>query len=399
MVIEHDEETMLNCDWLVDVGPGAGENGGKIVENGALKQVLKSKKSLTVKYLTGKEKIETPKERRKQKKRKLKILGAAENNLKNLNVDIPLEVFTCVTGISGSGKSTLVNDIIYKALSRHFYRSLEQPGNHKEIKGLHHVDKVINVDQSPIGRTPRSNPATYTKVFTHIRDLFAATRDARVKGFGPGRFSFNVPGGRCDNCSGEGYLRVEMQFLPDVYLPCDVCHGKRYKRETLSVMYRGKNIADVLHMNVDEAIGFFSEIPQISDILRVISDVGLGYVRLGQPATTLSGGEAQRVKLASELAKKATSKTFYILDEPTTGLHFEDVKKLLSVIDRLVDQGNTVLMIEHNMDVIKSADYLIDLGPEGGKNGGKVIASGTPEELTRYEESSTGQYLKKYLGQ
>jgi excinuclease ABC subunit A len=397
IVIEHDEETMLKSDWLVDIGPGAGEAGGKIVENGPIKEVLKSDKSLTVKYLTKKLKIETPIVRRKLKKKKLTVVNASEHNLKNLTVEIPLEIFTCVTGVSGSGKSTLVNDIIYKALSRYFYRSLEQPGKHKEIKGLHQIDKVINVDQSPIGRTPRSNPATYTKVFTHIRDLFAATRDARVKGFGPGRFSFNVDGGRCENCRGEGFLKVEMQFLPDVYLPCEVCQGHRYKKETLKVNYRGKNIAQVLNLTVDEAIQFFVDIPQIADILRVISDVGLGYIKLGQPATTLSGGEAQRVKLASELARKSTQKTFYILDEPTTGLHFEDVKKLLSVIQKLVDQGNTVLTIEHNLDIIKSADWLIDLGPEGGAGGGKIIAKGIPEEVAQMEDNWTGKYLRKYL--
>ncbi|MBD3300552.1 MAG: excinuclease ABC subunit UvrA [Candidatus Moranbacteria bacterium] len=399
MVIEHDEETMLQSDWIVDVGPGAGDQGGKIVENGPVKEVLKSDESLTVKYLTKKEQIEVPEIRRKPKNKRLTVVQASQNNLKNLTVRIPLELFTCVTGISGSGKSTLVNDVIYKALSRHFYRSLDQPGVHKEIKGLNYIDKVINVDQSPIGRTPRSNPATYTKVFNHIRDLFAATRDARIKGYGPGRFSFNVNGGRCENCRGEGYLKVEMQFLPDVYLPCDVCKGKRYKRETLNVLYQGKNIADVLDLTVDEAIDFFAEIPQISDILRVISDVGLGYIKLGQPATTLSGGEAQRVKLASELAKRSTSKTFYILDEPTTGLHFEDVKKLLGVIQRLVDQDNTVLVIEHNLDIIKSADWIIDLGPKGGKEGGKLIAEGSPEELVkRFDNISyTARYLKKSL--
>ncbi|MBD3244671.1 MAG: excinuclease ABC subunit UvrA [Candidatus Moranbacteria bacterium] len=397
MVIEHDEETMRSCDWLVDIGPGAGEKGGKIVVSENLEKALKNEDSATVRYLKGMEKIETPDQRQKPTKKKLIIEKASEHNLKNLDVEIPLELFTCVTGVSGSGKSTLVNDIVCKALSRHFYRSLEQPGRHKSIKGLHFIDKIINVDQSPIGRTPRSNPATYTKVFTHIRDLFAATRDARIKGYGPGRFSFNVSGGRCDNCQGEGFLKVEMQFLPDVYLPCDVCEGKRYKKDTLKVQYKGKNISEVLDMTVDEAVDFFSDIPQICDILKVIADVGLGYIKLGQPATTLSGGEAQRVKLASELAKKSTSKTFYVLDEPTTGLHFQDIQKLLSVVERLVDQGNTVLMIEHNMDVIKSADWIIDLGPHGGQKGGKIIARGSPEEVAKYEESFTGQYLKKYL--
>ena len=401
IVIEHDTETMMTADWLVDIGPGAGDAGGKVVFNGPLKQAMKESaaktQSLTIKYLKGYEKIEAPLHKRRPGRKNLQIIGASEHNLKNLNVNIPLEIFTCVTGVSGSGKSSLVNDVIYKALSRYFYRSLEQPGRHKEIKGLHHLDKVINVDQSPIGRTPRSNPATYTKVFTPIRELFSASKDARVKGYGPGRFSFNVNGGRCDNCQGEGFLKVEMQFLPDVYLPCEVCNGQRFKKETLKILYRGKNIAEVLEMNVEEALKFFEDIPQIKDILQVLSDVGLGYIKLGQPATTLSGGEAQRVKLASELAKRSTRRTFYILDEPTTGLHFEDVKKLLSVIQRLVDQGNTVLMIEHNLDVIKSADWLIDLGPEGGANGGKLIAQGAPEEIIKYEKSYTGKFLKKLL--
>ena len=368
-----------------------------MVENGPLKKVLKSKKSLTAKYLRGEEKIVVPQKRRIPIRKQLTILGASEHNLKNLNINFPLEVFTCVTGVSGSGKSTLVNDIIYKALTRHFYRSLDQPGSYREIKGIQHLNKIINVDQSPIGRTPRSNPATYTKVFSPIRDLFAATKDARMKGFGAGRFSFNVSGGRCDNCQGGGFLKVEMQFLPDVYLPCDICQGKRFKKETLKVRYRGKNIADVLEMTVNEGLAFFYDIPQIHDILKVISEVGLGYIKLGQPATTLSGGEAQRVKLASELARKSTTRTLYILDEPTTGLHFEDIKKLLAVVQKLVDQGNTIIMIEHNMDVIKSADWIVDLGPEGGDGGGKLIAQGSPEEIVNYPKSYTGKYLKKYL--
>lgn len=398
IVIEHDEETMRSADWLVDIGPGAGADGGRIVASGTFKEVLKSQDSITARYLRHEAGIEMPKVRRKPGKKSLVITGAKEHNLKNINISVPLGLFVCVSGVSGSGKSTLVNDIICKSLSRFFYKSLDQPGEFKEIKGMQYLDKVIEVDQSPIGRTPRSNPATYTKVFTAIRDLFAATKDARVKGYGPGRFSFNVPGGRCDRCEGEGFLKVEMQFLPDVYLPCDVCLGKRFNKETLKVLYNGKNISDVLGMTVDEAASFFSDIPQIRDILTVISDVGLGYIKLGQPATTLSGGEAQRVKLSSELARRSTSRTFYILDEPTTGLHFDDVKKLLTIIQRLVDQGNTVLVIEHNMDVLKSADWIIDLGPEGGVNGGRVIAQGPPEELMKYESSYTGQYLKKYLG-
>ena len=397
IVIEHDEETMRNADWLVDIGPGAGADGGRVVANGTLKTVLQSKDSITARYLRHEEKIEIPTERRGNAKKNLIIAGAREHNLKNITVAIPLGRFVCVTGVSGSGKSTLVNDIVCKSLSRHFYKSLDQPGEHREIKGLQHLNKVIEVDQSPIGRTPRSNPATYTKVLTPIRELFASTRDARVKGYGPGRFSFNVVGGRCDRCEGEGFLKVEMQFLPDVYLPCDICHGKRFNKETLRVLYKEKNIADVLEMTVNEAARFFADIPQIRDILEVIADVGLGYIKLGQPATTLSGGEAQRVKLAAELARRSTSKTFYILDEPTTGLHFEDVKKLLAIIQRLVDQGNTVLVIEHNMDVVKSADWIIDLGPEGGHGGGKLIAAGTPEMVAKHPKSYTGTYLKKYL--
>ncbi|MFH1559146.1 MAG: excinuclease ABC subunit UvrA [Patescibacteria group bacterium] len=397
IVIEHDQETMLNSDWLVDIGPGAGEAGGRVVVSDSLTKALKNQKSITVKYLKGQKKIKKPKQRRRAMKKFLQVIGASEHNLKNLKVDIPLGLFTCVTGVSGSGKSTLVNDIIFKGLSRYFYHTLEQPGAHKELKGVHNIAKVINVDQSPIGRTPRSNPATYTKVFTPIRELFASTRDARIKGYGPGRFSFNVNGGRCENCLGEGYLKIEMQFLPDVYLPCEICHGARFKKETLKIQYRGKNISQVLGMTVDQALGFFADIPQIKDILQVISDVGLGYIKLGQPATTLSGGEAQRVKLASELARKSTTRTFYILDEPTTGLHFEDVKKLLLVIRRLIEQGNTVLIIEHNMDVIKSADWIIDLGPEGGDAGGHLIAEGPPEEIIKDEKSWTGKFLKKYL--
>jgi excinuclease ABC subunit A len=397
IVIEHDEETILSADWLTDIGPEAGKKGGNIVVNAPLKKALKNSDSLTVRYLTGEEKIAVPATRRRKGKNILKVVEAEEHNLRKISPEIPLGSFTVVTGVSGSGKSTLVNEIIYKTLARHFYRSLEQPGRCKEIKGLHHLKKVINVDQSPIGRTPRSNPATYTKVFTPIRELFAQTKDARQKGFGPGRFSFNVNGGRCENCKGEGFLKVSMQFLPDVYLPCDICQGQRFKKETLKIHYRGKNIAEVLGMTVTEAFEFFHDIPQIADILKVIDEVGLGYIQLGQAATTLSGGEAQRVKLASELAKRSVGQTLYILDEPTTGLHFEDIKKLLSVLQKLTDQNNTVLVIEHNLDVIKSADWIIDLGPEGGKQGGKIIAQGSPEEIIKYPESATGQFLKEKL--
>ena len=397
IVIEHDRETMLNADWLTDIGPDAGESGGKIIENGPLEKVLQSKKSLTVKYLKKEIEIETPLKRRMSSEKKLVISGAQEHNLKNLQVEIPLEVITCITGVSGSGKSTLVNNIIHRKLANHFYHSIAQPGKHGQIEGLQFIDKVIGIDQSPIGRTPRSNPATYTKVLAPIRQLFASTPAAQIKGFKPGHFSFNMAGGRCDNCQGAGFLKVEMQFLPDVYVPCEVCRGKRFKKEILKVNYQGKNIADVLAMTVNEASRFFYKIPQIHNILAVIQEVGLGYIKLGQSATTLSGGEAQRIKLAAELAKKSTNKTFYILDEPTTGLHFEDIKKFLAVIQKLVNQKNTVLMIEHNLDVIKSADWIIDLGPEGGEQGGKIIAQGPPEKIIKTPGSYTGKYLKEYL--
>ncbi|MEA3273500.1 MAG: excinuclease ABC subunit UvrA [Patescibacteria group bacterium] len=397
IVIEHDKETMLNADWLTDIGPEAGENGGRIIENGPLKKVLRSKKSLTVQYLKGEIKVEIPRKRRTPSKKKLIISGAQEHNLKNIQVEIPLEVMTCITGVSGSGKSTLVNNIIHRKLANYFYHSIAQPGKHRKIEGLQFIDKVVGIDQSPIGRTPRSNPATYTKVLAPIRQLFASTPAAQIKGFTPGQFSFNMTGGRCDNCQGAGFLKVEMQFLPDVYVPCDVCKGKRFKKEILKVNYQGKNIADVLAMTVNEAARFFYQTPQVYNILAVIQEVGLGYIKLGQSATTLSGGEAQRIKLASELAKKPTNKTFYILDEPTTGLHFEDIKKLLTVIQKLVDQKNTVLMIEHNLDVIKSADWIIDLGPEGGEQGGKIVAQGAPEKIIKNAKSYTGKYLKGYL--
>jgi len=400
IVIEHDEETMRAADYLVDIGLGAGKLGGEIVAQGSPEEVMKNKKSLTAKYLRGDLEIEIPSYRRPVKNKKTIIIrGATQHNLKSVTVEFPLKVFTCVTGVSGSGKSTLVEDILYKSLSSKIMRSLERPGKHQEIIGTQYVDKVIMIDQSPIGRTPRSNPATYTGLFSPIRDLFSQTKDAKARGYLPGRFSFNVKGGRCDNCQGEGFLKVEMQFMPDVYIPCDVCNGKRYNRETLEVKYKGKNIADVLAMTVEEASEFFESYANIHDVLKVLEDVGLGYIHLGQAATTLSGGEAQRIKLATELARRSTGNTLYILDEPTTGLHFDDIKKLLNVLNRLVDAGNSVVVIEHNMDVIKTADWIIDLGSEGGDQGGRIIVTGTPEEVIRYDkESWTGKYLKEFLG-
>ncbi|MDP1833732.1 MAG: excinuclease ABC subunit UvrA [Candidatus Moranbacteria bacterium] len=399
IVIEHDEETMRAADYLVDIGPGAGRLGGEIVAQGTPEEVMENKKSLTAKYLNHELKIELPAARRGVKNKKwLVVRGARENNLKNVTVEFPLKVLTVVTGVSGSGKSTLVEDILYKTLSSKLMRSLEKPGKYSEIIGLQHIDKVIMIDQSPIGRTPRSNPATYTGLFTPIRELFASTKGAKGKGYGPGRFSFNVKGGRCDNCQGEGYIKIEMQFMPDVYLPCDVCKGKRYNRETLEVKYKEKNISEVLNMTVSEAKDFFQSFHDIYDKLAVLEDVGLGYIHLGQSATTLSGGEAQRIKLATELSRRATGDTLYILDEPTTGLHFDDIKKLLIVLNRLVDAGNTVIVIEHNMDVIKTADWIIDLGPEGGDQGGRVIVTGSPEDVsTYYEESHTARYLREFL--
>ncbi len=410
IAIEHDEETMREADYLVDIGPGAGKHGGEIVAQGTPEEVMKNKKSITAKYLTAELKIAIPDLRRGIKNKKTLIVrGASSHNLKNINVAFPLRSFVCVTGVSGSGKSTLIEETLYKALANKLHRSLDVPGKYREIVGMENINKVIMIDQSPIGRTPRSNPATYTGLFTPIRQLFSATKDAREKGYGIGRFSFNVSGparsatsvaggGRCDNCQGEGFLKIEMQFMPDVYLPCDVCKGKRYNRETLQVKYKGKNIADVLKMTVSEAREFFESYPQIHDPLKVLEQVGLGYIELGQSATTLSGGEAQRIKLASELSRRATGDTMYILDEPTTGLHFDDIKKLLDVLNRLVDAGNTVVVIEHNMDVIKSADWIIDLGPEGGDGGGKVVVSGTPEEVAKWhKESYTGKYLREAL--
>ena len=397
LVIEHDEETMRESDWIIDIGPGAGAHGGEIVAEGPLKKIIESEKSLTGAYLRKEKKIDLPSKRRRLSGKYLSIYKAAANNLKNITVKFPLGNFIAVTGVSGSGKSTLINDVLYKGLKREIGYGWEKPGKFERLEGKEFIDKIIDIDQSPIGRTPRSNPATYTKAFDLIRDLFAATYEARLRGYKPGRFSFNVTGGRCEKCHGDGSLRIEMHFLPDVYIPCDVCRSARYNRETLEVKYKGKSIADILKLTVEEAADFFQNIPNLSDKLKVLQDVGLGYVKLGQSATTLSGGEAQRIKLSSELSKRATGKTLYILDEPTTGLHFEDVKKLLGVLSRLVDTGNTVVVIEHNLDVIKTADYIIDLGPEGGDEGGRVIAAGTPEMLSGIKTSYTGLFLKKVL--
>ncbi|MGG3989526.1 excinuclease ABC subunit UvrA [Bacillus smithii] len=397
IVVEHDEDTMLAADYLIDVGPGAGVHGGEIVSAGTPEEVMKDPNSLTGQYLSGKKFIPLPQERRKPDGRFIEIIGAKENNLKNVKVKFPLGVFIAVTGVSGSGKSTLVNEILYKALAHKLYQAKQKPGQHKEVKGIEHLDKVVEIDQSPIGRTPRSNPATYTGVFDDIRDVFARTTEAKMRGYKKGRFSFNVKGGRCEACRGDGIIKIEMHFLPDVYVPCEVCHGKRYNRETLEVKYKGKNIADVLDMTVEDALEFFENIPKIKRKLQTIADVGLGYIKLGQPATTLSGGEAQRVKLASELHRRSTGRTFYILDEPTTGLHVDDIARLLKVLKRLVENGDTVLVIEHNLDVIKTADYIIDLGPEGGDKGGTIVATGTPEEVAEVEQSYTGKYLKKIL--
>ena len=397
IVVEHDEDTMRAADYLIDIGPGAGSHGGKVMASGTPKQVARSAKSLTGQYLSGKKYVPIPKERRKGNGHVLELFGACENNLKNIDVSFPLGKFIAVTGVSGSGKSTLVNMILKKALAAKLNHSTEKPGRFKKLIGTEYLEKVICIDQSPIGRTPRSNPATYTGVFDDVRDLFAKTNQAKVRGYGKGRFSFNVKGGRCESCKGDGIIKIEMNFLPDVYVPCEVCHGARYNSETLEIEYKGKNISEVLNMTVEEALEFFAAIPKIKRKLQTIADVGLGYVTLGQPATTLSGGEAQRMKLASELHRKSNGKTFYILDEPTTGLHTDDIKRLLEVLQRLVDKGNTVLVIEHNLDVIKSADHLIDLGPEGGEGGGTIIGCGTPEELCRNEHSYTGKYLKEVI--
>ncbi|HEP1492733.1 TPA: excinuclease ABC subunit UvrA [Streptococcus pyogenes] len=399
IVVEHDEDTMMQADWLIDVGPGAGDFGGEIIASGTPKQVAKNKKSITGQYLSGKKFIPVPLERRSGNGRFIEIKGAAQNNLQSLDVRFPLGKFIAVTGVSGSGKSTLVNSILKKAVAQKLNRNADKPGKYHSISGIEHIERLIDIDQSPIGRTPRSNPATYTGVFDDIRDLFAQTNEAKIRGYKKGRFSFNVKGGRCEACSGDGIIKIEMHFLPDVYVPCEVCHGRRYNSETLEVHYKGKNIAEVLDMTVDDALVFFSAIPKIARKIQTIKDVGLGYVTLGQPATTLSGGEAQRMKLASELHKRSTGKSLYILDEPTTGLHTDDIARLLKVLERFVDDGNTVLVIEHNLDVIKSADHIIDLGPEGGVGGGQIVATGTPEEVAQVKESYTGHYLKVKLQQ
>ena len=397
LVVEHDEDTMRAADYIVDVGPGAGIHGGEIVAAGSVEDIIAEPRSLTGQYLSGKKKIPVPAERRSGNGKFLRVFGAAENNLRNVDVEIPLGTFTCVTGVSGSGKSSLVNEIIHKKLAASLNHARLRPGKFRAIEGLEHLDKVVAIDQSPIGRMPSSNPATYTNLFNDIRDLFASTADARARGYGPGRFSFNTKGGRCEACAGNGLVKIEMHFLADVYVPCEVCHGKRYNRETLEVLYKGKSIADVLDMTAEEALGFFENLPKIRSRIQTLVDVGLGYIKLGQSSTTLSGGEAQRVKLATELSKRSTGRTFYILDEPTTGLHMADVHKLIEVLQKLVDAGNTVLVIEHNLDVIKVADHLIDLGPEGGSEGGTIVACGTPEQVAACPDSYTGQYLKKLL--
>ena len=397
VVVEHDEDTIREADYIVDIGPGAGEHGGEVVAAGTLEDIMNTEKSITGQYIKGVRTISVPEERRKGEGKYISIKGAKENNLKNVSAKFPIGLFTCVTGVSGSGKSTLVNGILYKGIHKKLNNSKDNPGKHKEITGIENVDKVINIDQSPIGRTPRSNPATYTGVFDIIREVFSNTKEAKMRGYKPGRFSFNVKGGRCEACSGDGIIKIEMQFLSDVYVPCEICKGKRYNRETLEVKYKGKNISDVLNMTVEEALNFFENIPRIKNKLQTLMDVGLSYIRLGQSSTQLSGGEAQRIKLAYELSKRSTGKTLYILDEPTTGLHMEDVNKLISILQRLTNSGNTVVVIEHNLDVMKNADYLIDLGPEGGEKGGTIIAEGTPEKISRASNSYTGQYLKKML--
>ena len=397
IVVEHDEDTMYAADEIIDIGPEAGVHGGEVIAQGTAEDIKKVKNSITGQYLSGNRKIDVPKKRRKSNGKSIEIIKASENNLKRINVKIPLGVFNCVTGVSGSGKSTLVNEVLYKYLARELNGSNEKPGKCEKIKGIENIDKIINIDQSPIGRTPRSNPATYTGVFDMIRDVFAGTNEAKMRGYQKGRFSFNVPGGRCEACQGDGVVKIEMNFLPDIYVPCDVCNGKRYNRETLEVKYKGKTISDVLNMTVEESLEFFANLPRIKNKIQTLSDVGLGYIKLGQPSTTLSGGEAQRVKLATELSKRPTGRTLYILDEPTTGLHIADVHKLVDILQRLVDTGNTILVIEHNLDLIKTADNIIDLGPEGGDAGGEVIAFGTPEQVIKSKESYTGKFLKKYL--
>ena len=397
IVVEHDEDTMYAADTVIDIGPGAGVHGGNVIAQGTAEEIKNVPNSITGQYLSGRKKIPVPKKRRKAKPVSITIKGAKENNLKNLDVKIPLGVFTCVTGVSGSGKSSLINEVLYKNLAKKLYGSSEKGGKCKEIVGIENIDKIINIDQSPIGRTPRSNPATYTGVFDYIRDIFANTNEAKLRGYQKGRFSFNVSGVRCEACQGDGVLKIEMHFLPDVYVPCEVCKGKRYNKETLEVKYKGKSISDILEMTVEEALEFFANIPKIKQKIQTLYDVGLGYIKLGQPSTTLSGGEAQRIKLATELSKRPTGKTLYILDEPTTGLHIADVHKLVDILQRLVDTGNTIVVIEHNLDLIKTADYIIDLGPEGGDNGGEIIATGTPEQIIKNDKSYTGKFLKKYL--
>ena len=397
IVVEHDDETMLAADYIVDIGPGAGRHGGEVVFAGTVEDMMKCDASITGQYLSGKKKIPVPKERRKGDGRYLEIKGAAENNLKNIDVKLPLGVFTAITGVSGSGKSSLVNEILYKKLAHELNGARTKAGKHEDMIGIEQLDKVIDINQSPIGRTPRSNPATYTGVFTDIREVFAQTNEAKMRGYNSGRFSFNVKGGRCEACEGDGIIKIEMHFLPDIYVPCEVCKGKRYNRETLEIKYKGKTIYDILEMTVEEGLQFFANHQKISRKLQTLYDVGLGYVKIGQPATTLSGGEAQRVKLATELSRRPTGRTIYILDEPTTGLHADDVNKLIQVLQKLVDSGNTVVVIEHNLDVIKTADYIIDLGPEGGDKGGEVVVCGTPEEVVQCERSYTGRYLKKML--
>jgi excinuclease ABC subunit A len=397
IVVEHDRDTIMAADHIVDLGPGAGRHGGEVVAEGTLEDLLRSERSPTAAYLRGEREIEVPAERRAGSGHELVVRNARQHNLRGIDLQVPLGTFTCITGVSGSGKSTLVNDILYQALARHFHRARTLPGAHDRIDGLEHLDKVINVDQSPIGRTPRSNPATYTGLFTPIRQLFAELPESKMRGYAPGRFSFNVKGGRCEACQGDGLVKIEMHFLPDVYVPCDLCRGRRYNRETLEVYYKGKNIADVLEMTVDEALEFFDQVPTLRNRLQTLSDVGLGYIHLGQSATTLSGGEAQRVKLATELAKRDTGRTLYILDEPTTGLHFEDIRMLLGVLHRLADRGNTVVVIEHNLDVIKTADWIVDLGPEGGRGGGQIVGEGTPEAIAANPLSHTGRFLAEEL--